>query len=220
MGARSGSWKQPSLAPARNTRKRCCDRSHDPGMHRGKGASGEGSAEDAAAAGDCGRVRWGEPRSKAETCPPLDRGLLHVKARFSLSLPRELAEAGQPVFRLREQLLNAHRSTKCIRRRGVGWRAAGRREEKHGQPVPKVERWGGRTRIGTPAPVSTWHSYIRPESPLQASGRGGARGSARRTRDGAWSTSASQSVLKEETDLSRLGEPSPAPCWFAYRLSG
>ena len=35
-----------------------------------------------------------------------ERYLLHVNARFSLSLPRGLAEAGQPVFRLREQLLN------------------------------------------------------------------------------------------------------------------
>ena len=35
-----------------------------------------------------------------------ERYFLHVNARFSLSLPRELAEAGQPVFRLREQLLN------------------------------------------------------------------------------------------------------------------
>ena len=103
MGARSGSWKQPSLAPARNARKRCCDRSHDPGMHRGKGASGEGSAEDAA--GGCGRVRWGEPRSKTETCPPLDRGLLPVNARFSLSLPGELAGAGDPLFRFRIQIL-------------------------------------------------------------------------------------------------------------------
>ena len=42
----------------------------------------------------------------AETRPPLDRGLLHVNARFSLSLPRELAGAGEPVFRLREELLN------------------------------------------------------------------------------------------------------------------
>ena len=35
-----------------------------------------------------------------------ERYFLHVNARFSLSLPRGLAEAGQPVFRLREQLLN------------------------------------------------------------------------------------------------------------------
>ena len=35
-----------------------------------------------------------------------ERYFLHVNARFSLSLPREQAEAGQPVFRLREQLLN------------------------------------------------------------------------------------------------------------------
>ena len=35
-----------------------------------------------------------------------ERYFLHVNARFSLSLPRELAEAGQPVCRLREQLLN------------------------------------------------------------------------------------------------------------------
>ena len=35
-----------------------------------------------------------------------ERYFLHVNARFSLSLPRELAGAGEPVFRLREQLLN------------------------------------------------------------------------------------------------------------------
>lgn len=38
--------------------------------------------------------------------------------------------------------VSTHGSTKCITERGVGWRALGRREEKHGQLAPVVERRG------------------------------------------------------------------------------
>ena len=42
-----------------------------------------------------------------------------------------------------------------------------------------------RLRIGTLAAVSTWHGKIRPGSPLRTFGRGVARGTARRSREGA-----------------------------------
>lgn len=78
------------------------------------------------ASASCGRTRVysARKRSKRSCCRRRPR---------CLGLQHAMHALAPPVL--------AHRSTKCIRRRGVGWRAAGRREEKHGQPVPKVERW-------------------------------------------------------------------------------
>ena len=69
-----------------------------------------------------------------------------------------------------------------------------------------------RVRIGTPAAVSTWHSEIRPVSPLQACRRGVLEGSRDGRGMGRESTGASRSVLEKQTDQRRLGEPSPDPC--------
>ena len=58
--------------------------------------------EDRAKRGTAPAALWKSPCFKFKD----GRYFLHVNVRFSLSLPQELAKVEQPVFRLREQLLN------------------------------------------------------------------------------------------------------------------
>ena len=61
-------------------------------------------------------------------------------------LPARVDQHGPDAQGMLSELVavRAHRSTKCITWRGLGWRAAGWCEEKHGQPIPVVQCCGAR----------------------------------------------------------------------------